>query len=181
MASLAVPGGRTAAAVLPVLAGRDLPWRRIAVTLADERCVPADHADSNEGLVRRLLAGPAATADLAGLYRPDETPAAAARRLETLRPFAAVLLGMGEDGHIASLFPGDAANAEPAPLAAVSRPDHPRLTWTPSVLAAADTLVLAFTGAAKAAVLEQALAEGPAAALPVRHALGAGATVLIGP
>ncbi len=181
---LMVPGGRTATAVLPVLAGTELPWRRVIITLADERCLPTSHPDSNEGLVRRLLGprleGGAAAATLAGLYRPDETPARAALRLGALpRPFGAVLLGMGEDGHIASLFPGDPANADPGPMALVQRPDHPRLTWTPQFLTDTRALVLAFAGATKAALLERALADGLPADLPVRHVLRAGATVLV--
>ncbi len=179
---LMVPGGRTAQAVLPVLAGYDLPWRRVIITLTDERCIPASHPDSNEGLVRRLLAGPARAAALAGLYRPDEAPGKTTLRLGTLpRPFAAVLLGMGEDGHIASLFPRDPANADPGLIARVERPDHPRLTWTPRFLTDASELVLAFTGTVKAMLLERALADGPTAELPVRHVLRAGAGVWVGP
>jgi 6-phosphogluconolactonase/glucosamine-6-phosphate isomerase/deaminase len=86
---------------------------------------------------------------------------------------------MGEDGHIASLFPGDVANGSPDLIAAVERSDHPRLTWTPRALTDTSELVLAFSGAVKMAVLERALDEGSPKALPVRHLLRARARVLV--
>jgi 6-phosphogluconolactonase len=181
-AVLAVPGGRTSQAVIPVLATLPLPWERVSITLTDERCVPPSHPDSNERLLRSLLKGPAAAATVLGLYTGAFTPEAALPELLARRPWPdIVLLGMGEDGHIASLFPGDPANRATERLAAVSRPDHARITLTPAALVIAPVLILAFAGKAKQAVFNRALIEGPAEDLPVRHALHAGARVLIGP
>jgi 6-phosphogluconolactonase len=116
-ASLVVPGGSTPGPLFDALAGKELLWSAITVTLNDERWVdPADPA-SNERLVReRLLTGCAAEAGFVGL----KTAAATARdglaeveaRLAAIaRPFDVMLLGMGADSHTASLFPGSAALA----------------------------------------------------------------------
>ena len=101
-AALAVSGGTTPEPVFHALAERPLPWECISVTLTDERCVPATDPASNEGLLRRsLFQGAARAARFVPLS--DDGVAHLPHRL------AAVLLGMGEDGHFASLYP-DGAN-----------------------------------------------------------------------
>jgi 6-phosphogluconolactonase len=114
-ASLVVTGGTTPAALYGALSVSEAPWAKTFVTLTDERWVPARDAASNEALVRsRLLRGPAAKAHFNPLKTDDATPEyaleAADERVAAMpRGLDAVLLGLGEDGHIASLFPGSAA------------------------------------------------------------------------
>lgn len=111
-ASLVVTGGTTPQAYYRRLAALDLPWARVSLTLSDERWVPPADAGSNEGLVRRLLLqGAASAATLVPLYEPHATPAEAAPRIaahvRTLpHPYDLVLLGLGADSHVASMFPG---------------------------------------------------------------------------
>ena len=182
-AVLVVSGGRTPVPFFQALAVQPLDWARVIVTLADERWVPPDHPDSNEALVRRnLLSGRAAAARLVPLFTADASPAAAAEALAPVlealpRPFSQVVLGMGEDGHIASLFP-DALElarglATAAPVLAVhpGAAPHPRLSLSLSALLGARDIALLLAGEDKRAVLVRALGDGPVEALPVRAIL----------
>jgi len=114
-ASLLVPGGRTPVALFEALCSRDLQWDRVHVSLTDERRVAPDDPASNAAMVRaHLIQDRAVAAHFHPLYqattgdRGDEAACGAALGLLP-RPFDAVVLGMGNDGHIASIFPGDPA------------------------------------------------------------------------
>lgn len=182
-AVLVVSGGKSPVPLFQALAAQSLPWERVIVTLADERWVPPSHEDSNEALVRaHLLKGRAAKAQLMPLWTGDATPEAAvpavSKTLDALpHPFSQVILGMGEDGHIASLFPGAAELAlglsTEAPALAV-RPlhaPHPRLSLSLRALLQSRDIALMISGQTKRHVLEQALGEGPVEDLPVRAIL----------
>lgn len=173
--ALALAGGRTAPPVCHALAARSLDWSRVTVLPTDERWVAEPHADSNFRVLRECFS--AAPVELHALVpeAPGAAPSAAAANaaLADLPRFAAVLLGMGTDGHFASLFPGDAGLAAalsldppPSDPAVVVIPDpmpaagpHPRISLTLARLLDTDRLLLAITGADKRAVVEQALAE----------------------
>jgi 6-phosphogluconolactonase len=172
-ASLLVSGGRSPLPFLRALSQRKLDWSRVSVSLVDERWVPPDHPDSNAGLVAaNLLQGPASAARFVPLYGGEASPAAGLaaceERLRSLpRPFDAVVLGMGEDGHFASLFPGVAGLAEllasGAPTVAATHPPaapHARITLSLAALLDARNLVLQITGERKRAVLEEAAERG---------------------
>jgi 6-phosphogluconolactonase len=187
-ALLIVSGGSTPVPFFEALARQALDWSKVSITLADERWVPPDHADSNERLVRaHLLQGPAAQAQWVPLFNGQATPEAAAseigQRLAALPwPADATVLGMGGDGHTASLFPHapeltaalDASSSVLClPVAAPAPPNVPvpRISLTRFALLDARALVLHITGAAKLALLAQAREEGPVAELPIRLAL----------
>lgn len=177
-ASLLVPGGRTPVPLFRALRDADVQWQHVAVGLTDERWVPSDNADSNARLVRtELMCGGAAAAKFAPLFHDGHSVAQGAllgwRALSALRrPFDVVVLGMGEDGHIASLFPGaagvDAAldvHAVPAcvPMRAPTVP-HERLSLNLAALADARHLFLLIAGESKLALIEDAGSRPP---LPV--------------
>lgn len=179
-ASLAVPGGRTPVPLFEALRGSDLDWRRVQVTLTDERHVPESDPGSNAALVKRtLLQGPASAAGFLPLYRATADIAADARAVtqdlaRMALPFDAVVLGMGEDGHFASLFPASPglaealdAHAAPAcvPMRASAAP-HERLSLNVAALVRTRRLFLFITGEAKLALLQRA-AGGDAMQWPV--------------
>lgn len=179
-ASLVVSGGRSPIPFLRALGQRMLDWSRVAVTLADERWVPVDHPDSNAGLVAtHLLRGPAAKARFIPLYGGEATPeaglAACAERLrEVARPFDVVILGMGDDGHFASLFPGIPALpdllSETGPALAATVPPsapHARLSLGVSALIDARRVLVQIQGDAKRRVMEDAARCENAETLPI--------------
>jgi len=173
-ASLVATGGRSPGPVFDRL--REQPhidWSRVVVTLSDERCVDPADSDSNARAVRkRLLKGQAAKAHLLPLW-----PASADAALSALTPFDAVMLGMGEDGHIASLLPGDpglAAAMDPAAdrltvsvPAGIGKPPVARVSLTFAALSQSRAIFLLIAGEAKREVIAraQAGADLPVAAL----------------
>ena len=185
-ASLVVSGGRSPAAFLRALGAHELDWGNVFVSLADERWVDPRSADSNEALVREnLLRGPASGANFVALMGEQASPRAGlceaqARVAAMPRPFDAVVLGMGEDGHTASLFPGAeglAAALEPEGadlLAAIDPPlaHHARITMTVAALLSSRQVYLLLSGARKRRVLEQAAIDADTAVHPVAAVLG---------
>ncbi|MBO4123731.1 6-phosphogluconolactonase [Cupriavidus gilardii] len=177
-AVLAVSGGRSPVPMFERLRYRPVRWDAVSITLVDERAVPPGHEDSNARLVQEhLLRDAAAAASFVPLIADAleaSEPARAVVRLNGAfaQPDVAVL-GMGEDGHTASLFAdapelGEALNGD-TPCYVVTRPasaPHARVTLNLTALLATERVFLAFAGAAKAEVFERALQE-PGPALPV--------------
>ena len=180
--TLALTGGATPRPVYERMATSPLAervaWDRVTIYFGDERCVPPDHEKSNYRMAHEALLGqvpiPSASVHRMEGERADRD--AAARDYENRLPAAldVLLLGMGADGHTASLFPHSPALAERTRLVvAVHRPatPPPRLTITPPVIDAADVVIVLVAGAEKAAALATAL-EGPYAPheLPIQLA-----------
>jgi 6-phosphogluconolactonase len=183
-ASLVVSGGSTPAGFFRALARQDLDWARLTVTVADERWVAPAHADSNERLVQEaLLAGPAAKARFLSLWttheHPGEAESTVAERLRPLGSFDVVVLGMGTDGHFASLFPGSAALARGLalpgedPCVAVDPPAaaHARLSLSLARLRDTRHLFVHIVGEEKRALLERAAAAMDPSTLPIAAVL----------
>ena len=168
-ASLAVPGGTTPGAVFDALCAADLDWERVNVLPTDERWVAPDHERSNAGLIgRRLLTHRAAAARFLPLYAPAARPEDVLPEIEAMlapeMPLSVLLLGMGADGHVASLFPGapglEVALSPEAGTLAVLRPgDQPeaRISLTARVLDGAMCKHLVIFGADKREALKKAL------------------------
>jgi 6-phosphogluconolactonase len=188
-ALLIVSGGNTPVPFFERLSRAELAWAQVSVTLADERWVPPSHADSNARLVQRhLLQGPAAQARWLPLVNSAPTPAEGQAPLEHVLadlpwPADVLVLGMGGDGHTASLFPHDAAlpkaldEQEDAPRClAVGAPEPPnvpvpRISLSRRALLDARLIALHIVGSDKWQLLHQVLEPGAIEDFPIRLAL----------
>jgi 6-phosphogluconolactonase len=187
-ALLAVPGGTTPGPVFDSLCAADLEWERVTIVLTDERWVPEDSPRSNTRLIREhLLVERAARAQFLPLYTgapsPEDAFGQLAEQIEPLLPISVLLLGMGEDMHTASLFPGDprldAALRDDAPNVMAMHPPgepEPRITLTGPVLADALEKHVVIAGEEKRAALERAVQLGDPLQAPIVAVLN-GATV----
>jgi 6-phosphogluconolactonase len=197
--SVLFSGGQSPRVWLPDLAKEKLPWHRIAISLVDDRCVPADHPDSNARLMRECLliheaqASPfypiideslalpiqdnaqAALHDARWMELMQKIVQAGNRRIDALtKPFSLMVLGMGDDGHIASLFPNAPGLAEAlttsdwvSPIYPSHAP-YPRLSLSAYALQHAARFILPIQGERKYQVLKNAFSEGLIEDFPVR-------------
>ncbi|MEM9048170.1 MAG: 6-phosphogluconolactonase [Pseudomonadota bacterium] len=184
-ATLAVPGGSTPGPFLEALSEMPLDWSRVTVMPTDERMVALDSPRLNERLIRdSLLQGAAAAARFLGFAGPvmQANPAHILPRLctevEAALPLDLCVLGMGEDLHTASLFPGAdrlalalAEDAPPVMMLHAPGVPEPRISLTRPALCTARRCVLLLAGAGKMAALTRAAAEGPVEMAPVRAIL----------
>lgn len=181
-ASLVVPGGRSPRDLFGALCPIVLDWKRVDILLADERWTDPAGPDSNEQLVRGLLLRErAAAAQFHPLKSPGADPARGAalawQRLAVIaRPFDVVVLGIGDDGHFASLFPGDAVGLDPdaqPTCRAVKAPraPHERVTLNLAALLESRQVEVLVQGPAKWQVYQAAREPGPAEAIPLRALL----------
>ena len=184
-ASLAVSGGSTPLELFEHLSKQDIPWQQVVITLVDERWVSPTDRDSNQNLVQKhLCQNKARTALFVGLKNDAPTAHEGEKTCEQAleqvpRPFDALILGMGNDGHTASLFPGAAELGRATSLTsgrtcmAITPPEapHARMTLTLPAILDARHIFLHITGREKKAVLEKALQHGPAQAMPIRSVL----------
>lgn len=184
-ASLIVSGGTTPKALFEVMSRCELPWQNVTVSLADERWVEPSSPDSNEYLVRTsLLVHQAAAAQFVPLKtahrRPQDGESACDAALKKIpSPFDAVLLGMGDDGHTASLFPRSEGLAEAldmnsgrqckavTPQLLPAHAPYPRMSMTLPRLLDSRRIVLMITGQSKLEIYRRALREPDASVLPV--------------
>jgi 6-phosphogluconolactonase len=179
-ASIAMSGGGTAEQCYASLAARtDVDWSTIDVYLGDERFVPVTDPDSNEGMARRVLLDAAGPQAIFSLATAGATVADAAAAYDALvrgaAPIELVHLGLGPDGHTASLFPGSAALTERARLV-VANSDalhpHPRLTFTYPALERSPLVVFTVAGAEKRDAFARVRAGDDVPAAHVRASAG---------
>src|SRR5262245_8165694 len=188
--SCALPGGSVAEALFPVFAGLALPWERVHIFFGDERAVPPTDPDSNYGLARRLWLDRVAAyvhpmftgAPSGSPTGSDDLDAAANAYANELKTTLGdpirldlALLGMGPDGHVCSLFPNRTLPSD-RPVAVIRdspKPPPTRLTLTMPVLAAARAVWAVAFGAAKAAIVREAV-EREDSRLPIAIALRSG-------
>ena len=167
-----LPGGSVATTFLPLLAAQSVDWRRIDLFWIDERAVPPDHPDSNYGIASKLLLAPARVPGPSVHRMHGELPdleLAARRASDDLTSIAGdpprldlALVGVGPDGHVASIFPGVVAPSASSPVIAIydaPKPPSRRLTMTLPVLADAGVVVVAAFGASKMMAMRGALDE----------------------
>lgn len=186
-ASLALPGGTTPGLFLQALGKRPVDWHRVTVLPGDERFVPPDDPRSNERQIRALF-GPArdGLCEVLSLRGEAEAVEVAAReasaRLAMLMPTDVAVFGMGADGHIASLFPGEAAASwigerhEPI-IPTVAADGSRRLSLSPSAILATRFVMLLVAGEEKRDAIKTASRDGALETLPVRLLLRRDVTV----
>lgn len=181
-AGLVVSGGSTPKPFFQYLSKLDIDWSRVNITLADERWVDTRNKDSNERLVRKnLLQNRAENSRFHGLKNNASTAILGEKQCDATlakipRPFDVVILGMGNDGHTASFFPGadrltEAINSNTkSTCLAITPPKapHERITLTLPVLLDSEQIILHITGREKRSVLEEALSNGPIEEMPIR-------------
>jgi 6-phosphogluconolactonase len=157
--SLVLAGGTTPRRCYEILAGLDVRWGKVAVLFGDERCVAPDHPDSNYRMAREALlerVTPATVYRIPGELGPDEGAREYARVVDSAMPLDLVLLGVGEDGHVASLFPGHPVVASTGLTAGVHdspKPPPERVTLTLEAIRGARQVLILATGAGKAAAV----------------------------
>ncbi len=174
-ASLLVSGGSTPVPFFEALSGAELDWQKVVVSLADERWVPESSDDSNERLVKsHLLQGKASSARFCSLFdaaaesAEAAIPAIEARLAEAVgSPATVVILGMGQDGHTASLFPDtdgldSAMSLDNLNRVQILRPSispHARITLTRRMLLDSEHRYLHITGQAKKTLLDEIVSQ----------------------
>lgn len=177
--TIALAGGSTPKPLYEALAQQDLPWSQIQVLWGDERYVPPDHPDSNEGMARRAWLAhvpiPEANIHPIPTHAADPSLAAAHYEQELQQLFGAagspselpsklpsidvILLGIGDDGHTASLFPQTPALQVQDRLITVGQKDgQPRITFTAALINQARCVIFMVTGASKQAALAEIFA-----------------------
>lgn len=166
--TVALAGGSTPKRFYEALATADLPWDKFYVFWGDERYVPLDHPDSNYRMAKEALLDrvPIPSSQVFPFPTPSGRPQTDAEiyidRLQEVfkSPWPVLdctLLGIGDDGHTASLFPGTEALNSQAWVTVGSKSGEPRLTLTLPVLNASDRVLFWVSGASKAAIVKQLL------------------------
>ena len=189
-ATLLVSGGSTPGPLYEALSKTELNWKKIKVALVDERWVDEDHTASNAALIKRtLLINNAKIAEFTGIKNPSKTASAGQAETESQysklpQPFSLAIVGMGPDGHTASLFPHakglkEALKADNQNLTAaitvtqseVTGPNTERLTMTLAGLMKTERIIILFTGEDKLAVFNAAQKPGATEEMPIRALL----------
>jgi 6-phosphogluconolactonase len=182
---IALPGGTTGPAVFPKLVAQKLPWKKVTIIPTDDRLVPMEDDRSNvRAIARAFLPSGARVIPIAAEIADYQLAGNSAdARLQDLPwPPDLVWLGMGKDGHTASIFPGPdlqaALDAPKARRAIGVMPDPlpaeapvARVTLTRAAILAARTILITITGEEKRAVLEQAIANGQSSKEPIGRVL----------
>ena len=154
--TLVLAGGTTPKRCYELLAELDVQWGRVTVLFGDERCVPPDHPDSNYRMVKESLldrVAPATVYRMPAELGPDEGADAYAEVVANVAPLDLVLLGVGEDGHVASLFPGHpllGATGLTAGIRDSPKPPPERVTLTLEAIRDAGRVLIIATGSGKA-------------------------------
>ncbi|WOH38437.1 6-phosphogluconolactonase [Thalassotalea fonticola] len=180
-ASIAFSGGSTPKGLFKELSNKNIDWSKVTITLVDDRWVDTQNTDSNDRLLKEnLLQNYAANATFFSLKQADALTEQYLTNLtdqaNSFLPLDVVILGMGEDGHTASIFPCSAQvhqgldeNADPALIKVVpTTAPYERVTFNYAALIQASHLYLHVVGQSKQDVISQALANDDAVAMPIR-------------
>ena len=187
--SVALSGGETAEQCYAAVRALEPDWSDVDVFMSDERFVPVTGADSNEGMARRVLLDAVRPRVIHSMFRPGPIEAAARAYDELVRnapPIDLVHLGVGPDGHTASLFPGspmlDETERFVVPAGDAAHP-HPRLTFTYPAIARGRLVVVTVAGAEKRDAIERIRSgeDLPAARIRAERVVWLGDRAALGP
>jgi 6-phosphogluconolactonase len=160
--TLVLAGGTTPRRCYELLSAMEVEWGRVSILFGDERCVRPSHPESNYRMAREALldrVAPATVYRMPAELGPDEGAELYARVVEAVSPLDVVVLGVGEDGHTASLFPGHPALQAPGLVVGIHdspKPPPERVTLTLNALQAAKTVLILATGEGKADAVARA-------------------------